>query len=174
MDGSERILEPDGRSVSLREALAESSEVVFRFLRRMSGDEEKARDLAQDVMVKAILKFRSFRGRSSFRTWLLSIAANAYRDELRRKRPVRLDDDDRVHDEGREVERTVRALDAERAFALILTLPPRKRAALVLRFESGLSYEEIAAALSCPVGTVRSRIHEGIAELRAGMGEGHE
>jgi RNA polymerase sigma-70 factor (ECF subfamily) len=173
VDGSECFLDSDGRSVSLRDALAENADVVLRFIRRMSGDEEKARDLAQDVMVKAILGFGRFQGRSSFRTWLLAIAANLYRDELRRRRPLRLAEEDTLHDEGRGVEKLVRRLDAERALALIAGLPPRKRSALVLRLELGLSYEEIARVLDCPVGTVRSRIHAAVEELRVRMGGSH-
>jgi RNA polymerase sigma-70 factor, ECF subfamily len=173
VDGSERFVDADGRSVSLREALAGNADAVFRFLLKMSGDEEKARDLAQDVMVKAIVGFRTFRGRSSFRTWLLAIAANRYRDDLRRKRPLRLEDDDSAHDEGRATDEVVRRLDAERALRLVAGLPLKKRAALVLRLESGLSYEEIARILACPVGTVRSRIHEAVESLRVQMGVSH-
>ena len=170
MDGNEQVHEPGGKILTLRQALADNADVVFRFLWKMSGDEEKARDLAQDAMVKAILRIGSFRGKSSFRTWLLAIAANLYRDDARRRRPLRLDDADRLHDEGREEEDGVKRLDAERAARLIATLPPKKRAALVLRFDSGLSYEEIARIVACPVGTVRSRIHEAVEELRAAMG----
>lgn len=173
MDGSERFLDSDGRSISLRDALAENADVVFRFLRRMSGDEERARDLAQDAMVKAILGFRKFRGRSSFRTWLLAIAANAYRDEIRKKRPMRLAEEDTLTDEGRGMDDLVKRLDAERLMGLVSELPARKRSALVLRLELGLSYEEIARVLGCPVGTVRSRIHAAVEELRIGMGESH-
>jgi RNA polymerase sigma-70 factor (ECF subfamily) len=173
VDGSEQFLDPDGRRISLRDALAENADAVFRFLWKMSGDEELARDLAQDAMVKAILRFDTFRGASSFRTWLLAIAANLYRDDLRKKRPLRLEDEEQINDEGRGADEVVRRLDAERAAGLVARLAARKRAALVLRFESGLSYEEIASIARCPVGTVRSRIHEAIEELRRKMGESH-
>lgn len=155
----------------LREELARSHDAVFRFLRRLCGDGETARDLAQDTMVKAILGLRSFRGESSFRTWLLSIAANLYRDSLRRKKTLPLGDRDDIGDGGRDAEAAERRVDAERARDLMARLPLKKRKALVLRLELGLSYEEIAAVLGCPLGTVRSRIHEAIGDLREAMGE---
>jgi RNA polymerase sigma-70 factor, ECF subfamily len=165
----------------LKEALAENYDAVFRFLWKMSGDEETARDLCQEVMVKAIVAFRKFRGGSSFRTWLLSIAANLYRDGLRTKRPIALESfgsgADRVgepSDGGREAETTELRLDAERAWNLLSGLPIKKRQALVLRLEFGYSYEEIASVLHCPLGTVRSRIHEALEALRIAMGENHE
>jgi len=155
----------------LREELARSHDAVFRFLRRLCGDEDAARDLAQDVMVKAILGLKSFQGRSSFRTWLLAIAANLYRDSLRRRKPLLLGDRDDVGDGGRAAEAVERRVDAGRARELLAGLPLKKRKALALRLELGLSYEEIAAVLGCPVGTVRSRIHEALADLREAMGE---
>jgi RNA polymerase sigma-70 factor (ECF subfamily) len=171
MDGSERFTDANGSEISLRDALAQNHDAIFRFLRKMSGDEDMARDLCQDVMVKAILGFRKFRGSASFRTWLLSIAANLYRDSLRKNKPVSLHNRDDIHDSGREAARTERRIDAQTAFRLLSALPVKKRKALVLRLELGYSYEEIARILVCPVGTVRSRIHEGIESLRIAMGE---
>lgn len=155
----------------LRQALAESVEPLRRFLWRLSGDEETARDLAQEAMVKALVGFHRYRGEASFRTWLFSIAANLYRDTRRRKRPASLEDGQDPHDSGKEAGLMERSLDAQRAWALLLSLPDPKRKALVLRLEFGHSYEEIARILACPIGTVRSRIHSGLEELREAMGE---
>jgi len=82
-----------------------------------------------------------------------------------------LEDGQDLHDAGAEAGLMERRLDAQRAWALLLTLPAPKRKALVLRLEFGHSYEEIAQILACPIGTVRSRIHSGLEELRAAMGE---
>jgi RNA polymerase sigma-70 factor, ECF subfamily len=155
----------------LREELARSHDAVFRFLRRLCGDGETARDLAQDTMVKAILAIKSFRGESSFRTWLLTIASNLYRDSLRRRKPLPLGDRVDIGDGGRDAEAVERRVDEDRARDLLAGLPLKKRKALALRLELGLSYGEIAAVLGCPVGTVRSRIHEAIGDLREAMGE---
>jgi RNA polymerase sigma-70 factor (ECF subfamily) len=168
--GDEEVVESDGRRLPLRQALAESSEPLRRFLWRLSGDGETARDLAQEAMVKALLGFRNYRGDSSFRTWLFAIAANLYRDTRRRRRPAALEDAEDLNDAGAEAGLMERRLDAQRAWALLPTLPASKRKALVLRLEFGHSYEEIARILACPVGTVRSRIHAGLEELRAAMG----
>lgn len=170
MDGQESFVDADGRKRNLRAALAEEADIVRRFLLRLAGDEELARDLVQETMVKAILGFRRFRGEASFRTWLLAIAANLYRDDRRKKRPRPIDDEDRVDDGGAEIERRDRGLEAERAWALLGRLPEPKRKVLVLRMEFDYSYEEIAAILGCPLGTVRSRLHDGLGELRRAMG----
>lgn len=169
--GDETVVGGEGQAIALRQALAESAEPLRRFLWRLSGDEETARDLAQEAMVKALVGFRRYRGDSAFRTWLFAIAANLYRDSRRRKRPAPLEDGQDLHDGGAEAGLMERSLDAQRAWALMLCLPAAKRKALVLRLEFGHSYEEIARILACPVGTVRSRIHSGLEELRAAMGE---
>ncbi len=169
--GDETVVGSDGRAIPLRQALAESAEPLRRFLWRLSGDEETARELAQEAMVKALVGFRRYRGVSSFRTWLFAIAANLYRDSRRRKRPATLEDGRDLHDAGAEAGMMERRLDAQKAWALMQSLPAPKRKALVLRLEFGHSYEEIARILACPVGTVRSRIHSGLEDLRAAMGE---
>jgi RNA polymerase sigma-70 factor (ECF subfamily) len=173
MDEDGRFLDADGRTTTLKEALARDAEAVFRFLRKLSGDEERARDLAQDVMVKAILGFRKYRAEASFRTWLLAIAANLYRDSLRARRPLLLGEALEADDGGRAAEAMDRRLDAERAERRLAALPLKKRKALALRIEFGYSYEEIAAILGCPVGTVKSRIHEALETLRRDMGVHH-
>jgi RNA polymerase sigma-70 factor, ECF subfamily len=171
VDGNERFIDSDGTRRTLRDALALNYEAVFRFLRKLSGNEETARDLAQETMVRAVLGIRKFRGSSSFRTWLIAIAANLYRDGLRKKKTLSLEETADMGDEGRTAEREAKKLDAERAWELAGALSLKKRKALVLRLEFGYSYEEIARILSCPLGTVRSRIHEAIRELRGKMGE---
>lgn len=159
-----------GLEPGLREALLENREILYRFLLRMSGDEETAKDLAQETMVKAILAFGRFRAESSVRTWLLSIAANLYRDSRRRRRSLPLEAADEAHDGGRASDAALRGIDAALARKALSELPEKKRKVLVLRTEFGYSYEEIAAMLRCPVGTVRSRIHEAVVALRAAMG----
>lgn len=171
LGGEELVVGSGGQSQPLRQALAESAEPLRRFLWRLSGDEETARDLAQETMVKALVGFRKYRGEAAFRTWLFAIAANLYRDSRRRRRPVILEDGPDLHDAGAEAGLMEKRLDAQRAWSLMLSLPAPKRKALVLRLEFGHSYEEIARILACPVGTVRSRIHSGLEELRTAMGE---
>jgi len=166
-----RLLDGGGGPADpLRIGLEENREILYRFLLRLSGDRERARDLAQEAMVRAILGYPSFRGASSFRTWLLAIAANLYRDQGRRSRTLPLGEVPEPDDGGRSAEGDLRTLDAALAMRAMAALPPKKRAALALRIEFDYTYEEIAAILGCPIGTVRSRIHHALAAIRRALG----
>lgn len=145
--------------------------VCFRVLGRRSD----ADDAAQNALVSIVRNLDSFDGRSSFSTWVYRIATNAALDELRRRRrrPQPLRDVERLHEvvadpraeqagellENREL--VVRALEA---------LPEEYRVALVLRDVADLEYEQIAAVLDIPIGTVRSRIARGRARLADSFG----
>lgn len=157
--------------------------LVSRFVREPSD----ALDVTQDAFIKAYRALPNFRGDSAFYTWLYRIATNTAKNHLtsqrRRVSDVGIDGEEmnsREQDLGLddlatpynilakdEVERTV--------FETIDSLPDDLRTALTLREFDGLSYEEIAEVMECPVGTVRSRIfraREAIGEkLRALSGE---
>ena len=140
--------------------------LVMRYVR----DQELAQDISQEAFIKAYRALPRFRGDSAFYTWLYRIAVNTAKNHLaaQRRRPldVELDmQDPEQYDlhaklketdtpEGvtisRELQETV-----ERAIA---ALPDDLRTAIVLRELDGMSYEEIAQTMECPVGTVRSRI----------------
>jgi RNA polymerase sigma-70 factor (ECF subfamily) len=134
---------------------------LARVLTSGRGDAE---DLAQDVFVRAWRSLRSFRGESTFRTWLHRVAINVIRtSQSRQGRLMRVfvsrDRDDMPSDpaSGEEpVDATLaRRQVIDRALA---TLPDELRIAVTLRDMQGLDYKEIAAALDVPIGTVESRI----------------
>jgi RNA polymerase sigma-70 factor (ECF subfamily) len=141
------------------------AQLVARYVRNSSEVE----DVTQEAFIKAFRALPNFRGDSAFYTWLYRIAANAAKNHLvaQGRRPsadVALDDSDllevpnRLRDNespealfmGRELETLISET--------IDNLPSELRAALTLREFDGLSYEEIAEVLECPIGTVRSRI----------------
>lgn len=143
---------------------------IVNLVSRYVHDPFEAQDVAQEAFIKAYRAIASFRGDSAFYTWLYRIAINTAKNFLvaQERRPPESDIDARdaeqfngvgqlkEHDtpEGLllsgEIGRTiVQALEA---------LPEDLRTAIVLREMDGLSYEEIAEAMACPVGTVRSRI----------------
>jgi RNA polymerase sigma-70 factor (ECF subfamily) len=127
-----------------------------------------ADDLTQDVFVRAIGAMNSFRGESSARTWMLTIARNACADHVRRT--VR-----RRNLARRVDEREQSFADPSGAVALDLllaTLEPDRRAAVVLTQLLGLSYEEAADVCGCPVGTIRSRVSRARADLLEAMAAG--
>ncbi len=143
---------------------------VVKLVARLLRDRTEAEDVAQEAFVKAYRALGSFRGDSAFYTWLYRIAVNTARNTLasRQRRPLQYE---AGLSEGEQaaVESRMRHVDTPEANVLsdeihesvnraIGDLPEDLRTAIVLREVEGLSYEEIAAAMDCPVGTVRSRI----------------
>jgi RNA polymerase sigma-70 factor (ECF subfamily) len=137
---------------------------------RLLRDPAEAEDVAQEAFVKAYRALASFRGDSAFYTWLYRIAVNTARNAMasRQRRPL---DYEAELTEGEQttVEARMRHTDTPEATVLseeiretvnraVAALPEDLRTAIILREVEGLSYEEIAAAMDCPVGTVRSRI----------------
>jgi RNA polymerase sigma-70 factor (ECF subfamily) len=134
---------------------------VTNVIYRMCGDAQISEDAAQETFVRAWLHLGSYRPQASLRNWLYRIALNAATDILRKERrilPGALDDLD-LPDSGSGPEEQV--FQKERTAAIqeaVLSLPDACRSVLVLREYEGLSYQEIAAALGIPPGTVMSRL----------------
>ncbi len=160
---------------------------IGRLLSRIIRDPSDIEDVAQEAFIKAYRALPSFRGESAFYTWLYRIAINTAKNHFAaqgRRAPTRssseLDDAENSEDGG--VLRDVATPDAvllskqvgEAVNRAIERLPEDLRTAIVLREIEGMSYDEIASAMNCPVGTVRSRIfraREAIAtELRPLLG----
>ena len=143
---------------------------VLKLVGRFVSNTAEAEDVAQDAFLKAYRALPSFRGESAFYTWLYRIAINTAKNSLvaHRRRPVDFDldlqDPDQYdrHARLKEVDTPERVLLTEEIRQVVEgameQLPEDLRTAIVLRELDGLSYEEIAEAMDCPVGTVRSRI----------------
>ncbi len=143
---------------------------IVSLVSRYVSDPSEAMDVAQEAFIKAYRAIGNFRGDSAFYTWLYRIAINTAKNWLvaRNRRPPASDIDaadaeqydidsplkERSTPENElmreEVERTV--------YGAIAALPEDLRTAIILREIEGMSYEEIATAMECPIGTVRSRI----------------
>jgi RNA polymerase sigma-70 factor (ECF subfamily) len=151
---------------------------AYRLALRVLHDEEQARDAVQDAFLKAYVNLGSFEGRSSFYTWLYRLVMNLCLDAKRRGRAARWVDTPEPDDlerltapEVRPADHAFRAHEEEPDAALgrlelraalaraIEELPDAARETLILRELEGLSYSEIAEALSIPKGTVMSRLH---------------
>ena len=143
---------------------------VYAITQRMTGNAEDAADMTQETFIKAYNSLSSFRGDSKFSVWLYRIATNVCLDFLRsrsRKPTVSLSVED---DEGEESQLDIadesqspetlleRGLTRDAVRRGLDALSPEYRQILLLREIQGLSYEEIADALSLEVGTVKSRI----------------
>ncbi|MGA0019765.1 MAG: RNA polymerase sigma factor RpoE [Steroidobacteraceae bacterium] len=143
---------------------------VVKLVLRYVRDPAEAEDIAQEAFIKAYRALPRFRGDSAFYTWLYRIAINTAKNVLaaRGRSPVSYDID-KASDEASSMESYMKDTATPEALAMtdeirstvnqaIDQLPEDLRTAIVLRELEGLSYDEIAQAMSCPVGTVRSRI----------------
>ncbi|MEV8598299.1 sigma-70 family RNA polymerase sigma factor [Streptomyces griseoviridis] len=135
---------------------------VLRYVAHLSGDPQIAHDLTQDTFARAFGSLHRYEGRASARTWLLSIARRAVADSLRRTavRPRIADAVDWQTAVERSQPSGLPGFDESVALLdLLESLPDERREAFVLTQVVGLSYEETAGFVGCPVGTVRSRIN---------------
>lgn len=141
-----------------------SSGRVYALCLRMSGDPQRARELAHDAFVRAWERLASFRGEAGFDTWMHRLTVNvvlgARRSDRRREQRVALADDEPGDPIDTAPARPVRdvhsALDLERAIA---SLQPAPREVFVLHDVEGYGHEEIARRMGLPSGTVRSMLH---------------
>lgn len=149
---------------------------VQRLIARIVRDDAMAEDLAQETFIRAYRALPGFRGEAQFYTWLYRIAVNTAKKYLMRQKrnPVihasamagkgeeedanALDKLARVSPETPETQYAARQI-AQAVNAAMNELPDELREALMLREIEGLSYEDIAVAMQCPIGTVRSRIY---------------
>jgi len=137
---------------------------VRGFLFRMTqGDAHMADDLAQETFLKAWQKLRNFRGEARFSTWLFGIAVNEFRNECRRHRKWAWEDDDARAEEIAPERHTHLNMDLNEAMKM---LSNAERAAIVLCCQNGLSHDEAAQVLDCPLGTVKTNILRGKEKLR--------
>jgi RNA polymerase sigma factor (sigma-70 family) len=130
------------------------------------GDRDAAADVAQEVAIVAVAKVTRLRDPGALNPWLRRIAVRRALDHARRNRRRR--EAELAHQNGRPAGSDDDALGE--ALALLAGLPPAQRAALTLRYVHDLTDEEIASALGCRPGTVRSLLSRGRAAIRAAHG----
>ena len=144
---------------------------VVKLVARLLRDPTEAEDVAQDAFVKAYRALGSFRGDSAFYTWLYRIAINTAKNYLvaQGRRAPTATEFDAEEAEGFEDAGRLRDINTPESLLMskqigetvnsaIDALPEELRRAIVLREIDGMSYEEIADSMDCPIGTVRSRI----------------
>ncbi len=147
---------------------------IYTVAYRLTGNHDEAQDLVQEVLLRVRRGLASYRP-GSMEAWLSRITTNAFLDEVRRKkrRPLEVVPDLPERVIGTEQE-PLDVLDTSRLpdhiQDALKALPIEFRSAVVLCDVVGLNYQEIAESLDVPVGTVRSRIHRGRAQLRVMLG----
>lgn len=142
------------------------------------GDEAAAGDVTQQVFLKLMTSIGQFRGDAQFTTWLYRLVINACTDTARLRKSDAVAPDrsrlESVAGPGSQEQDYVRAELAHSVRAAVAALPPKFRIAVLLRYFEDLSYEEMAQALQCSMGTVASRLSRGhriLAERLKGLME---
>jgi RNA polymerase sigma-70 factor (ECF subfamily) len=165
-----------GDADSFNELIHRWERPIYALAYRQIGREEDARDVCQDTFLRAYRALNGFRGQAKFSSWLYRIALNLCRDWMRRERrtPVVQAPEDMdlmdlaaAREPSESLEDRVGRHDltraVERAMAL---LPEEQRTAIVLKEYQGLTFQEIADLLGCPLSTVKTRLYQGLTVLR--------
>jgi RNA polymerase sigma-70 factor (ECF subfamily) len=158
---------------SWEQVAREHGRFLYTVAYRLTGNHEDAQDLVQEVLLRVQRGLAGYRP-GSLHGWLSRITTNAFLDEVRRRkrRPVDPlgDDADRVLPSARSAEEAMDHADLpQHVQDALRALPDDYRVAVVLCDVVGCGYHEIADSLGIPVGTVRSRIHRGRAQLREAL-----
>jgi len=146
---------------------------LLRYLLSLVGERATAEDLFQETWLRVLEHGRQYNGRTKFVTWLLTIARNLAIDYFRRKKPASLEgvmeDADRPREfpsvEPSAYEVVLRGEESDRLAAATNCLPAEQREAIALRFQEGMSLEEIAQVTCAPLSTVKSRLYRGLEAL---------
>jgi len=164
----ERVKHGDKRAFDL--LINKYQHRIISLVGRYVSDPAEAMDVAQEAFIKAYRAIDRFRGDSAFYTWLYRIAINTAKNWLvaRKRRPPSTDIDaadaeqydieSRLKEQGTPENELLREEIKSTVFEAIAALPDDLRTAIMLRELEGMSYEDIAVTMDCPIGTVRSRI----------------
>jgi RNA polymerase sigma-70 factor (sigma-E family) len=145
-------------------------QALLRYAVMLTGDPHTAQDLVQDTMIRVQVKWRRVSRADQPERYVQRMLTNAYVDLRRgswiRRVTLRADPDE---PRERSADHAERSAARDEMWLLLAGLPPRQRAALVLRYYEGLADGEIAEVLGCAAGTVRAHVSRALATLRARM-----
>jgi RNA polymerase sigma-70 factor (ECF subfamily) len=149
----------------VRQLIVENIPSLRAFARALANDRDRADDLVQETVVKALSNLDRFQAGTNIRAWLFTILRNSFFSELRKQRREIADVDGKYAAQltmrPTQID-TVEFRDFRRA---LLKLPTEQREALILVGPAGFSYEEAAAISGCAVGTIKSRVNRGRTRL---------
>jgi RNA polymerase sigma-70 factor, ECF subfamily len=154
---------------------------IFALAYRTLGREEDARDVTQETFLRAFRALSGFKGDAKFSSWLYRIALNLCRDWMRKERraplvavPEGVDVEQLITDQGpsESVEDLAARAELGREVAKAMAyLPEEQRQAIILKEYHGLTFQEIADLMRCPLSTVKTRVYQGLSTLRKQLGE---
>ena len=165
-----------GDSESFNELILRWERPIYSLAYRTIGREEDARDVCQETFLRAFRALPAFRGQAKFSSWLYRIALNLCRDWMRRERRnpvvqapegVDLVELAAAAEPSESIEDLVARKDLARAVERVMAcLPEEQRTAIILKEYHGLTFQEIADMLDCPLSTVKTRLYQGLSVLR--------
>lgn len=158
---------------AFREAAVGCLDGLYGFALSLCRDRATAEDLVQETYLRALRAPRKAEPGPGLKSWLFAILHNVWRNELRRRRPVGLEDEaiERIPSEEPDPLESVGRLQAGgRVLDAIEALPDPFREAIVLRVVEGFTYQEMAEIVGCPAGTIMSRLARARALLRRALG----
>lgn len=165
-----------GDAESFNQLIVRWERPIYALAYRVIGREEDARDVCQETFLRAFRALNGFRGQSKFSSWLYRIALNLCRDWIRRERrtpvvqaPEGVDLIQLVsaREPSESIEDLVSRRDMSRLVARAMaTLPEEQRTAIILKEYHGLTFQEIATLIDCPLSTVKTRLYQGLSVLR--------
>ncbi|MBC7898192.1 MAG: sigma-70 family RNA polymerase sigma factor [Cytophagaceae bacterium] len=183
-------LAQEGREAAYRELIRRYERPVFSLIFRMVRDREISEDLSQDTFIKVLNHIDRYRPEFKLSSWLFKIANNVAIDHLRKRQIATVSMDGSPHaSSAAEIEATQMEIASQQETALeeleakeigsaieraIGSLRPEYRACIMLRHVEGRSYEEIAATLDLPLGTVKTYIHRARHQLREALDDTRE
>lgn len=155
-----------GDTHSFRPIYNKYKEKVYSIAYYISGDKEVAKDLAQQIFVKAFTGLHTFRFRSQFSTWLIRLATNVCIDHKRKESRAKMVpiESSPIKNQTSGISADAGLLQAELSGALnkaIVKMSDKLRTVIVLKYVADLSYAEISETLECSIGTVSSRLNRG-------------
>ena len=168
-----RTLEPDAKTLAqdsveaFRRLSARQVQSAHRLAFAILGDDLEAEDAAQDAFTSAWRQRATLRDPDRFEAWFGRILVNVCRDRLRRRARVRRLPS--AMDGGRQVDPAQAALERDVLGRALASLDPDFRIVVILRFWIDLSVDDIAERLAIPAGTVKSRLHSSMRQLRAAL-----
>jgi RNA polymerase sigma-70 factor (ECF subfamily) len=184
-DADVAALAKEGREPAFRELVRRYERPVFSLIFRMVRDRETAEDLAQDTFIKVLNNIDRYRPEFKLSSWLFKIANNVTIDHLRRRQLATVSLDGSPHAQtaaeaqatsldvesrGESALEAIESRELGTAIELAIgKLRPEYRSCILLRHVEGRSYEEIAATLDLPLGTVKTYIHRARHELREAL-----
>ena len=148
-----------GNVSALNTLLSDNYPILQGYVIKMTGHADVTEDIVQETMLKAVINIKKFVPKAKFSTWLITIATNLYRDSLRKAKNLELIDETIETKELGPEDALISNVEYTAVKEILLALPYEKRAVFILKHYYGFKYEEIAEILKCPIGTVRSRLH---------------